>query len=70
MCKVVQVQIKKDGEEIKVENSFGQRWSFKATDSDYIIAAMVGMTLAHHFNSYNSEVSQFTMSLNVEIDKF
>lgn len=69
MDKVVQIEIKKDGDNIEVSNSFGKSWKFKSHDSDYLVSSLVALSIAEHFRSYESEISQFTMSLHLEVDK-
>lgn len=69
MVKVVQVEVKKDGDKITVSNSFGKSWHFESHDSDYLVSSLVALSIADHFRTYESEVSQFTMSLHVELDK-
>lgn len=66
MHKVVQVTIKKDGDNIEVSNSFGKSWVFKSHDSGYLVSSLVALSVAEHFRSYESEISQFTMSLQLE----
>lgn len=69
MDKVVQIEIKKDGDNIEVSNSFGKTWRFESHDSDYLVNSLVAMSVAEYFRSYESEVKQFTMSLHVELDR-
>lgn len=69
MDKVVQIEIKKDGDNIEVSNSFGKSWKFKSHDSDYLVSSLVALSIAEHFRSYESEINQFTMSLHLEVDK-
>ena len=69
MDKIVQIEIKKDGDEISVSNSYGKTWKFQSHDSEYLVSSLVALSVAEHFRSYESEVQQFTMSLHVELDK-
>jgi hypothetical protein len=69
MDKVVQIEIKKDGDNIEVSNSFGKSWKFQSHDSEYLVSSLVALSVAEHFRSYESEVKQFTMSLHVELDR-
>ena len=69
MDKSVQITITKDGDNIKVSNSFGKSWEFKSHDSDYLVSSLVALSVAEHFRSYESEIEKFTLSLHMERQK-
>ena len=69
MEKLVQIGIKRNGDEIEVSNSYGQTWQFQSHESEYLVSSLVALSVAEHFRHYESEVQNFTMSLSVEIDK-
>lgn len=70
MDKVVQIYIKKNGENVEVSNSLGKSMSFKSNNSDYLVNSLFALSVAEYFRHYEEDVDQFTMSLHVEVDKY
>ena len=70
MQKSVRIHVYRNGKNIKVKNNLGGEWVFKATQSHYVIASLVGLTMANWFEHEEACSDEFEMTLNVEsLDK-
>lgn len=68
MMELVNVKIKKKGEEITVSNSLGKKWTYTTNDSSGLVCALVANSCYDFFRHFDEVSENFTMSLTVSND--
>lgn len=68
MTEIVEVTIKKSGDEITVSNSLGKSWTYPTNDSLGMVCALVANSCYDFFRHFDDVYENFTMSLTVSKD--
>lgn len=66
MKKEVIVKVDKVGDKVIVSNNLGMRQVLETNKVDYMVASLVGLTMAEFFQDSNYLMQEFQMTLYVE----
>lgn len=66
MKKKVQVKVDKCGDKVRISNNLGMHVEIVTERADYIVSALVGLTMAEFYKDSEYLMDEFQMTLLVE----
>lgn len=66
MKKKVQVKVDKCGDKVRISNNLGMHVEIVTSRADYIVSALVGLTMAEFYKDSEYLMDEFKMTLCVE----
>ena len=66
MKKKVQVKVDKCGDKVRISNNLGMHVEIVTSRADYIVSALVGLTMAEFYKDSEYLMDEFQMTLYVE----